>query len=250
MNRPVRYSRGRVRYTGRIARAAFVAWSDSSDGRSMLDPITSRMRFAPFGKARAARRRVWRELIQAARSDTVVGALQREIDAYLARLDTLAHARDLPCVGIDLRRLVAVPRLFANAAIDRRMDVWLDTHPVFATVNGRKSLRDWFILAIIDAIEASITQARSSPKQPLAAGGDWILVGVNDRFEWRIPFSGPAWPGHYYLLELTQMPMTRAVRKAAGKAIASIEASLPSLPRPRRDEILRQAGLSLEQLRA
>jgi hypothetical protein len=69
---------------------------------------------------------------------------------------------------------------------------------------------------------------------------------VNEQFEWRIPFDGPAWPGHYHVLEITRFPITRAVRQATCDAIARLEASLPSLSRVHRSEILRQAGLSLE----
>jgi hypothetical protein len=220
MKRPIRYSRGRIRYTGRIDRGAFIAWCESSDGQSVLDPIISTMRVVFFGKARAARRRLWRGLTAMARSGPVVAAVQREIDSYLARLDTLVYARDLPCVGIDLHRLVVVPRMFANAIIDRRIDA------------------------------AALMDARPSPKRPLPAGRDWMIVGVNDQFEWRVPFKGPAWPGHYYLLELTSRPITRIVRKAAVDAITQMETSLPSLSRSHRNQILRQAGLSLEQLLA
>jgi hypothetical protein len=248
MKGPIRYSRGRIRYTGQIDRGAFIAWCESSDGRSALDPIISTMRFVFFGKARAARRRLWRGLTEMARSGPVVAGVQREIDSYLVRLDTLVHAENLPCVGIDLHRLVVVPRLFANAIIDRRIDASLKAESALATLDGCQLLRDWFALTVIDGIAAALADARPSPKRPLAAGDDWILVGVNDQFEWRIPFKGPAWPGHYYLLELTRRPITRTVRKAAADAITQMEISLPSLSRSHRNQILRQAGLSLEQL--
>src|SRR5262249_24907269 len=104
--------------------------------------------------------------------------------------------------------------------------------------------------SIISGIESAALAAKPTPKRPLTAGSDWVIVGVNDSFEWRIPLQGPAWPGHYYLLELTHTPITRAVRKEAATAIAQEEASLPGLSRVDRNEILRQAGLSLEKLAA
>ena len=183
-------------------------------------------------------------------SGPVVAAVQREIDSYLVRLETLVYARDLPCVGIDLHRLVVVPRLFANAIIDRRIDASLKSESAFATLNGCQLLRDWFVLTVIDGIAAVLVDERPSPKRPLPAGNDWMIVGVNDQFEWRIPFKGPAWPGHFYLLELTSRPITRTVRKAAADAITQMETSLPSLPRSHRNQILREAGSSLEQLLA
>jgi hypothetical protein len=207
-------------------------------------------RFSLLGKARAARRRLFRELTEAARSSTVVAALQREIDSYLTRLDALAFARDLPCAGIDLHRLVVVPRLFANSLFERRIDAMLEVEPAFAKQKGHPRLRHWFTLTLVDAVEAAVMDARPSPKRPLPGGDAWTIVGVNGQFEWRLPLTGPAWPGHFYLLERTHRPMTRAVRKAAGDAIAQMEISLPSLSRSERNEILRQAGLSIEQLLA
>src|SRR5262249_33075933 len=157
----------------------------------------------------------WRELAHAARSEMVAMSLQREIDSYLARLDTLVHARDLPRASVDLHRLIVVPRLFANAVVERRIDGSLERQPAFATRNGRERLREWFILTLIDGIEAAVIDARPSPKRPLPAGDGWIIVGVNDQFEWNVPFKGPAWPGHYYVLELTRDPIARASRKKA-----------------------------------
>jgi hypothetical protein len=250
MKGPVRYSRGQVKYTGRIDRAAFIAWCDSSDGRSVLDPLVAKIRFSFLGKARAARRRLFRELTAAARSATVVAAVQREIDSYLTRLDTLAYARDLPCAGVDLHRLVVVPRLFANSITQRRLDAVLEAEPGLARHHGHQLLRDWFTLTLVDGIAAAVMHGRPSPKRPLTGGDAWTIVGVNGQFDWRLQLTGPAWPGHFYLLERTHRPMTRAVRKATGDAIAQMEISLPSLSRSERNEILRQAGLSIEQLLA
>jgi hypothetical protein len=146
MKGPIRFSRGRIRYTGQIDRGAFIGWCESSEGRSVLDPIISTMGFVLFGKARAARRRLWRGLTEMARSGPVVAGVQREIDSYLARLDTLVYARDLPCVGIDLHRLVVVPRVFANAIIDRRIDALLKSESALATLGGCELLRDWFVV--------------------------------------------------------------------------------------------------------
>ena len=248
MSTAVRYSHERVIYTGRMAKESFIAWADSGSGRSALQLGASGMRFALFGRLRAARRRVWRQVVKTARMEAVVVAIQREIDDYLMRVDMVAYARDLPRVGIDLHRLVVVPRLFVDAEVFRRIDAALNGLRVFAALDGGESLRRWFVQTLIDAIEAAVQSARPSPQRPLPAGQDWIIVGVNDQFEWGIPIDGPGWPGHYYVLELTRTPITRAGRKAAGKAIGRLETSLPSLSRVQRNEILRQAGSSLELL--
>lgn len=242
MKTPVRFSGGRAGYTGRIAPATFATWAESPDGRRVLERVASRMRFALFGRMRAARRRVWRQLVHAARSSAVVAEVQREVGGYLERLDALVYSPDLPRAAVHLRRLVVVPRVFVNAEAYRRIDAALHAQPAVAAVEGGASLRAWFVLTIIGDLEAAIAYARPSLRRPLPAGADWIVVGVNEQFEWRIPIDGPGWPGHYYVLELRRVPITREVRKATDEAIAELEASLPSLSRMHRNEILRKAA--------
>lgn len=245
MKGPVRYSGGRLKYTGRVPRERFATWAESDRGRTVLEQVASRTPFTLFGRMRAARRQVWRQLIEAARSEAAVAAVQREVEAHLTHLETLVYAHELPRVAIDLHRLIVVPRLLLNAETYRRLDAALEAQSVFAAVDGSESLRGWFLLTLVEALEAAVVDARPSPWRPLPAGEGWITVGVNQPFEWRIPFEGPAWPGHYYVLELTRAPLKRAFRKAAGEAVAHLEASLPSLSRVQRNEILRQAESSL-----
>jgi hypothetical protein len=193
---------------------------------------------------------VWRHLVRAAQSEAVVLALQHEVDRYLERLDSLACARDLPRVGVDLRRLVVIPRMFVNGEAYRAIDAVLQQQPGFASLEGLASLRGWFVTTVIESMQTAVGRARPSARRPLAAGASWITVGVNEQYEWWVPITGPSWPGHYYLLELRRMPITTAVRKATMEAVASLERSLPSLSRIRRYEIVRQAALSVRGIAA
>jgi hypothetical protein len=245
MKTPVQNSRGRLIYTGQIARSTFNAWAQSTDGHALLDQIGSELRFALLGRNAAARRRVWRQLRRAIGAAPLATVLQGEVDASLQRLDPIVYAHDLPRVTVDLRRLVVVPRLFVNAEAYRGISAGLRNEPLFTTPEA-VSLSEWFILTIIDAIQAAVVRERPSVLRPLQAAGSWTIVGVNQQYEWRVPFEGPPWPGHYYAMELTAEPITRAVRKAVEKSIGSLEQSLPSLPRNRRSEIIRQATLSLD----
>jgi hypothetical protein len=237
-----------MEYTGRLSYAPFAAWVESPEGRPVLEEIASRVRFAPFGKLRAARRRVWRELKGAARTGRVVLAVQTEIDAYLSRLDTLVYARDLPRIGVQLHRLVVVPRRFVNSDAFRRIDEALSANGVFALLDCDKAVRHWFTSTLVSEVDGAVTSAGPSVRTPVPAGEGWIIVGVNEQFDWYTPPTGPAWPGHYYVLERTRWPITRKVRKAVGDAIVQLEGSLQSLSRVRRNEIVKGAWLSLEQL--
>jgi hypothetical protein len=242
----VRFSRGRLKYTGQLARSTFAAWADSPGGRLMLDRQASRERWALFGRARAAQRRVWRRVVQIARAESARASIQRELDAFLPLLQTLAYAPDLPRVSVELRRLVVVPRLLLNGEMYRRLDRDLEAH--FGSVFDIDSsgLRDWFLLAVIRSAESAVAGSGLSPWRPLQAGDDWIAVGVDERFAWRGRFARDGWPGHYYLLELRRVSITRAVRTAARDGILHLEEALPSLSGLRRNEILRTASETLQ----
>ena len=247
MRAPVRLSRGRLQYTGHIAREAYAAWAESAGGVRALERHASRIRFALFGRMRAARRRVWRQLRQATQSKPVADALQRDIDEFF-QLATLACA-DFPRGVVDLRRLVVVPRLFVNRSAYDRIQATLESQPVFAQIDGGESLRTWFALTVISAVEAAVARAAPSPRHPLAAGDGWIVVGVNERFDWHRLVQGPSWPGHYHVLELrATSPITRGVRRAASDAVAALETALLRMSPKHRSNALTQATMSLGRL--
>ncbi|MGE5242926.1 MAG: hypothetical protein ACM3SQ_01680 [Betaproteobacteria bacterium] len=240
---PVRLSGGRLTYSGRFTRARFLAWLETPPGRAAVGAIAAHVRFTLVGRMRVARRRLWRELAAAARDGGVMAAVQRELDAYPARLGDLAFGDGLPRVVIDLRRLVVVPSVMINAAAYRGIERALRAQRAIAALEGGDRLRSFFFVTLVDEIEAAVAHAQPSPGKPLAAGDGWASVGLNRTFVWRAALlDGPEWPGHHYVLELTREPVTRAVRKRVGGHIRDFETSLASLSRLDRNEILRRAN--------
>jgi hypothetical protein len=239
----VRCSRGALIYSGRIARQPFMVWAATPPGRAAVDAVASRIRFSLFSKTQSARRRIWRQLAEVARDQSVVAAIQGEVQAYLQRLGELAYADGLPRATVSLRRLVVVPRVLLNAAAYRSIERRLNGEPAFESLEGGESLRVFFFQRLIEEVEAAVANAQPSPTRPLAAGTDWITVGVDAAFVWRLPmFEGPSWNGHHYVLELTREPITRPVRRAVTASIDGLGASLPSLSREERNQILRRAS--------
>jgi hypothetical protein len=236
----VRYRRRRAWYSGAIARAPFAAWLATPEGRAMLDETSSHERFPWFAKRRAARR-LWRQLAAAARDPRIVTTVQHEVDRYLARLQAFAYADGLPRVSVGLHRIVAVPRVLINDAEYAAIASKLRSERTFTSFAG-DVLRDFIVRTLVDHLDGAIAGTRPSPTHALAIGKEWISVGVDAAFVWRLPLlNEPPWNGHHYLVELTCDPITRSVRKAVVAAIARMEASLPSLSRVERIEMLRRA---------
>jgi hypothetical protein len=241
MNAWVRYRRGRALYTGRIARAPFDAWLATPEGRVTLDEAASRQRFRFLARARGARC-LWRQLAAAARDPEVVVTVQSEMDGYLGRLQQFAYAEGLPRLSVNLHRIVVVPRVLINGAAYGAIDRRLRSTRAFASLEGGDALRDCFCETLIHHLDLAIAGSTPSPKRPLVVGKEWISVGLDGAFVWRLPLTNePPWDGHHYVLELTRDPITRAVRRAVVAAVQRIETSLPSLSRSERNEILRRA---------
>ena len=237
----LRYRRGRVWYGGRIARAPFVAWLETPEGRATLDEASARIRLPFLARTRAARG-LWRRLAAAARDPAVIATIRSEMDGYPGRIQELAYADGLPRVGVDLHRLVVVPRVLVNGAAYGALARRLRAVHAFASLEGGEPLRDFFVGTLVSHADAAIAAATPSPKRPVTVGNDWISVGVDGAFVWRLPLlNEPPWDGHHYVLELTRDPITRAVRKGVAAAVGRIEASLTKLSRVDRNEILRRA---------
>ena len=238
----VRCSRGRLVYTGRITRGPFTAWAKTEEGRAVVDQVAARIRFSLLGKARAAARRLWRQLADAAGDPAVVAAIEREVEAYLQRLGALAFAEGLPRCGVDLRRLIVVPTVLLNSAACTALAKRLNRQPAWASLEGGEALRDFFVTTLVSDMAAAVEAARPAPRGPLTADADWTTVGLNTAFDWLVPvFQAPPWNGHHYVLELSRDSITRAAQKAVAARIDGFEASLPSLSRAERNEILRRA---------
>ena len=237
----VRHRRGGARYAGRITRAPFVEWLATPDGQAALGAVAARLRLRFLANRRAARR-LWRQLAAAARDPDLIATVQSEIDAYLGRLQEFAYAEGLPRASVDLHRIVVVPRVLINAAAYGAIARRLRSVRAFAALEGGDKLRDFFVVTLIRDLDAAVARATPSPKHPLTAGRDWISVGLDGAFVWRVPLlNEPPWDGHHYVLELTRDPMTRALRKSVAVAVQRLEASLPALTRVDRNEILRRA---------
>jgi hypothetical protein len=185
---------------------------------------------------------LWRALATAARDASVAAIIQSEIDAYPGRLQDFAYAEGLPRASVELHRIVVVPRVLINAAATGAIARRLRSVHAFMALEGGDAVRDFFVRQLVHDLDAAITRATPSPKRPLAAGTDWISIGIEGGFVWRLPLlNEPPWDGHHYLLELTRAPITRKLRKAVAETVQRLEASLPALTRVDRNEILRRA---------
>src|SRR5438132_8080137 len=144
MNEWIRFSRGQLTYARRITRAPFNAWAETPQGAAVVAAIAAQIRFSFLGRERAARGRLWRELAAAARDEAVVNTIQREVDAYLDRLSQLAYGEGLPRTGVELHRLVVVPRVLLNAAAYHSTATRLTAQPAMAALEGGEPLREFF----------------------------------------------------------------------------------------------------------
>ena len=234
-------SDGRVLYAGALSREPYAAWISTKAGSQAIDAVASGIGFRLFGRARAARRRVWRELGDAVRSEDGRTALQAAADLYLSTMSTLAYASGLPRTTIGLRRLVLVPRALAAGRARPAITARLAECPAFA--QRPLAERDFLFETALLQADAAIRGASPSVRRPIRAADGWTCIGADTRFAWVDQYwSGPGWSGHWFMYEHPKEPLSRSDRKAVERETTALHGSLATLSREHRQALVQLAA--------
>ena len=241
-------SGGRLQFRGRITRGPFAEWTATPEGSVAVDGVAGQLRFSLFGRTRAAKRRLWRELNSVVSNDQVRTVLEATPDYYLGALTELAYAPSLPRIVMNLRRLVVIPRTMiaarARSAVNSRLMTCLAYADMHQAV--RAFLCDRLVLEMDDAIR----RAKPSPRRPVDAKEFWGCVAVDQKFVWIDPlWSGPDWLGHLMMFEMTSGRPSRRERRELEAAIEQLQSSLPELSQVQRDGTVRSASAALNPAR-
>ena len=232
---------GRVLFTGTLTRDPYAAWVATADGARAVDAVAQGIGFRLLGRKRAARSRVWRELVAAAGSEDGRRALQAAADLYARTISSLAYAPALPRTTVELRRLVLVPRALVagrgrTAVTDRLLQCGAFAERPLAE-------RDFLFETALTQIDAAIRTARPTVQKPVRAADEWVCIGADTRFAWVDQYwSGPGWSGHWLVYELPRTPLSRATRKALDRAVAQLNEGLSTLSRERRQALVHLAA--------
>ena len=239
---------GRLRFRGRITQEPVVEWLTSEDGVGAVQAAASQIRFALFGRTRAARRRMRRELWSVVDSPVVRASIAAECDHYLAAWAELAYAPSLPRATIALHRLVVVPRTMILARTLSRVLTRLAACPGIARLPD--PFKAFFARRILCEMDDAIRRAAPSPRRPVGTQESWACVAIDTDFIWIDPiWSGPEWRGHVTLFEMPATRLQRRERLEVEAAIAQWKQTLPSLSRRQRDGTVQVAMDGMNLLR-
>lgn len=238
-----RVSRERLEYRGRLTRDPFAAWTTTEEGAQALRTTGAAIRFAWFGRERAARRQLWRALENAVRSDDAVAAMREETTHYLKLLATLAFVPALPRVQVGLHRLVVVPRTMVAGRGYGALCARLSKVASLAALD--EPLRNFFFEQLLREMDFALHKAAPSPWRPLRAHEEWACVGIDLDLLWVDPmWSGPGWGGHLFMFEYPRTGLPRKDLKAVEAAVANLSKQVVALSRVQRDGLLRSARAS------
>ena len=237
-----RVSRGRLEYRGRITREPFKRWASSQEGTAAIARVADGLGFRLFGRARAARRQMWRALHAASCTREVTVAIGNEATRYMQAAAHVAYSDGLPRANIALHRLVLVPR--AMIAGHARVGLFKRLNEVPELLTVDESVRLFFFDQIVLEMDAALQKASPSPRDPVQAHDEWACVGVSQDVVWVDPvFSGPDGVGHVFLYEFPRTGVTRKDRKALEAAIHELSAGVTTLSKVQRHALVRMASV-------
>lgn len=232
---------GRVAFAGALTREPYAAWLATREGAAAMEAVAKGIGFRLFGRTRAARSKVWRELAAAAKSEDGRGALQAAADVYSKTVSTLAYAQGLPRSTVELRRVVLVPRTLVAGRARTSITARLTQCHAFA--ERPMAEREFLIETAVNQIDAAMRTARPTIRRPVLGAEGWACIGADTRFAWVDQYwSGPDWLGHLFMYELPREPLSRATRKALERAIEQLNQSLGTLSRERRQALVQLAA--------
>ena len=232
--------RGRLQYGGRINKQPFWHWCGTQEGAGAIARVAAGIRFSFVGRARTARRRLWRALVAASRSDAFGAAVAAEPGHFMQAMADVCYADGLPRAHIALGRLVLTPRALVMCRARAGVFARLLQSPALSTVD--ESVRTFLLEQLVMEMDAALRDA--SPKRPVSANDGWACVGVRQGIVWADPmWAGPYGTGHLFMYELPSRRLTRREYTAIEQAIEKISGDVSTLSRTARDAMLRAATL-------
>ena len=235
-------TRGQLEYGGRITRQPFTAWCATRTGRTAIARVAGGIRFSLFGRERSARRRLWRNLDEVARSREFANVIAREPERYLQILADACYAAALPRAHVALRRLVLTPRALVTGRAKADVVNRLKLSAMLAPLD--RDVRTFLLDQIVNEMDAAVRGASPSPRHPVQARDGWACVGVRLGTVWLDPlWAGPDGTGHVFMYEMPRQGLSRRDRKALEAQMDQMSGAVSILSRESRDALIRSAAL-------
>jgi hypothetical protein len=233
---------GRLEYRGRITRQPFAEWCATKEGVEAITRVAKGIRFSFVGRTRSARRRLWRALHAASRTEAFCTAIAAEPDHFAQAMADICYADALPRTHVALGRVVLAPRALAMGRARAGVFARLMSAPAFADIDD--AVRTFLLDQLVVEMDAALKKASPVPRRPVLAKDGWVCVGVRLGTVWAEPlWAGPYGSGHLFMYEMPPRQLTRREHKALDAAIEDITGSVSTLSRTARDAMLRAATL-------
>jgi hypothetical protein len=234
--------RGRLEYRGRITRQPFSEWCATEEGAAAIARVAKGTRFSWLGRARSARRHLWRALQTASRTEAFTAAVAAEPRHFAQAMADVCYSDALPRSHVALGRVVLAPRALAIGRARAGVFARLMPAPPLAGVD--EAVRTFLLDRLVIEMDEALRQASPVPRRPVLANDGWACVGVRLGTVWADPlWAGPYGAGHLFMYELPSRRLTRREYKALDAVIEDMSGSVSTLSRTARDAMLRAATL-------
>ncbi len=172
-----------LEYAGQLAQSnGFEEWAESQ-ATGLIEKLAKEKGFSLFGKERAVKKDLLRELRDAGDSELLAAAINEEARQFRACPGGIAQAIESNEYIADGHTYV-IPKFLVSKLSRNAAEQALGQSAQLKQFRYGE-LREYFFSQLIDDLHTSFESFKFDPKKPVATGDEgWLIVGQNTEFRW------------------------------------------------------------------
>jgi hypothetical protein len=215
-----------LEFSGKVIQSAsFEEWARSK-GEDIVERVAQERTISLFGKRRAARNDLWKDLKLITKQPALRAALSKLALDYSVTIANVAEAFESNEFTANGKTYV-IPRLLVNPWHRALLERELSPSDEFQKLKGGPLLQSYFYEEFIRQLDAAFAKMRPNPNDPVRLGvTTWYVVGMNQDYDWRVDDDN--WRGHFFVFGSTN---NLSEKKSRRDALPSIQAEIAQLDR-------------------
>jgi hypothetical protein len=206
-----------LEFTGKVIQSAsFEEWAKSKGG-AIVEQFAQQRTIALFGKHRAARKDLWKDLQVITRQPELHAVLSKLATDYSLTLANVTETFEVYKSIVD-RKTFVIPRFLVNPLHRAFLEHALSPSDEFRKLKGGPLLQSYFYDEFIRQLDDAFVNIKPRPDNPVRLGNTvWYVVGMNLDYDWRV--KSEEWHGHFLVFASRRDLSERSNRRNARSII-------------------------------